>query len=458
MKLNEAKFRSPKWLRNYVDFEVNTGDDISGEPSKGSIKREKKRKEKESRQNWDQRWRSCDEDEFKQFYKEVYNKGKTVYSFDIQDIRDKWRGDNRLWDSFDNWLDKKRKKEEAKEQIKKELAELIVLIKADFQKSPYRDKFTLSKPGGSFQFTYTFDDGRVFKLDDSNGYSLYWDKVVYTIGIDWRLKFGELIREIVGNAKFRQQQQQRSGYDRYNSYGSGSSSGSSGYRSSSSSSGSSQQQRKANTPPKWKDHPKGAMYQNLKDTVKLREEQLKRATGSDRTALENELNAAKRMLDNLNKKYNFESNIQNFIQFNQIFEKSKFVDTDEFNDLLDKINDGGITSLTDIEKKRLDLFSMDDEPILDVIERMGDLTAQFKIINKKLKDLQSQGKIVDAKNLFRDEWAPLNNEMMKLEKEIESYGIELGDETFMSMMNKHRADVYGYDPDKEGDDELEMDI
>ena len=34
MKLNEAKFRSPEWLRNFVDFEVNTGDDISGEPSK----------------------------------------------------------------------------------------------------------------------------------------------------------------------------------------------------------------------------------------------------------------------------------------------------------------------------------------------------------------------------------------------------------------------------------------
>jgi hypothetical protein len=163
------------------------------------------------------------------------------------------------------------------------------------------------------------------------------------------------------------------------------------------------------------------------------------------------------MLDNLNKKYNFESNIQNFIQFNQIFEKSKFVDTDEFNTLLDKINDGGITSLTDIEKKRLDLFSMDDEPILDLIERMGDLTAQFKIINKKLKGLQSQGKIVDAKNLFRDEWGPLNDEMMKLEKIIQEYGIDLGDETFISMMNKNRADVYGYDPDNEGD-ELEMDI
>jgi len=32
-RINEAKFRSPKWLRNYLDFEVNTGDDITGQPS-----------------------------------------------------------------------------------------------------------------------------------------------------------------------------------------------------------------------------------------------------------------------------------------------------------------------------------------------------------------------------------------------------------------------------------------
>ena len=147
-----------------------------------------------------------------------------------------------------------------------------------------------------------------------------------------------------------------------------------------------------------------------------------------------------------------------FNQFNQIFEKSKFVDTDEFNTLLDKINDGGITSLTDIEKKRLDLFSMNDEPILDIIDRMGDLTAQFKEINKRLSNLSSQGKNEEAQKIFRDEWGPLNDEMMKLERIIQEYGIDLGDETFMSMMNKNRSDVYGYDPDNEGGDELEMDI
>lgn len=146
-----------------------------------------------------------------------------------------------------------------------------------------------------------------------------------------------------------------------------------------------------------------------------------------------------------------------FNQFNQIFEKSKFVDTDEFNDLLDKINDGGINSLTDIEKKRLDLFSMDDEPLLDLVNKMGDITTEFKMINKKMKDLSEQGKGVEAKNLFRDKWGPLNDEMVKLEREIESYGVQLGDEALTNLMNKHRSDVYGYDPDKEGD-ELEMDI
>ena len=152
------------------------------------------------------------------------------------------------------------------------------------------------------------------------------------------------------------------------------------------------------------------------------------------------------------------ANIQNFIQFNQIFEKSKFVDTDEFNTLLDKINDGGITSLTDIEKKRLDLFSMDDEPILDVIDRMAELSIDFDEINKRLSDLSSKGKNDEAQKIFREEWGPLNDEVTKLENTIEEYGIDLGDETFMSMMNKHRSDVYGYDVDNEGGDELEMDI
>lgn len=32
--MNEAVYRSPKWLRNFVDYEINTGEDIKGKPSK----------------------------------------------------------------------------------------------------------------------------------------------------------------------------------------------------------------------------------------------------------------------------------------------------------------------------------------------------------------------------------------------------------------------------------------
>ena len=354
---------------------------------------------------------------------------------------------------YDEWKQSAKRQAE-RDQIEREINTLYQSIISDFSSNRYSDKIETPQRNGKNAFYYKFENGKVIKLYkktpqtplDNNSYCLEWEDSIYTLAWTWTGKFIKLCNEIIDKSGPRPQRS--SGYDRYDSYGKGSSQ----------SSGSSGQRKTDNTPPKWANHPKGGMYQTLKDTVKLREEQLKKATGSDKEALQNELNAAKRMLDNLNKKYNFESNIQNFIQFNQIFEKSKFVDTDEFNDLLDKINDGGITSLTDIEKKRLDLFSMDDEPILDVIDRMGDLTAQFKEINKKLNNLSSQGKNKEAQKIFRDEWGPLNDEMTKLEEIIQEYGIDLGDETFMSMMNKNRADVYGYDPDNEGNDELEMDM
>jgi len=53
--MNESVIRSPKWLRNFVDFEVNTGEDIKGAPSKRRQKKidfeesEKRRKAEEER-------------------------------------------------------------------------------------------------------------------------------------------------------------------------------------------------------------------------------------------------------------------------------------------------------------------------------------------------------------------------------------------------------------------------
>ncbi len=454
-RITEAKFRSPKWLRNYLDFEVNTGEDITGEPSERSKKKavdkarkeaeaEKKRKEAEELARWDKRWKEIDERLFKDFYLEIYKEYLT--SYDLDRIKKMWRGDFRLWNTYDRWVEKKRTEKQEQEQIEKELNDLYRLLENDFRSAPYDDKIKTPRVNGEIVFHYTFENGKLFKME---GNKLYWDSGIYTVGLTFKGKFISLANYIVKNCRTRPR---RSGYDRYDSYGKGSSSGSSGYRQSSS------QQRQANTPPKWKDHPKGAMYQNLKDTVKLRKEQLAKTSKTDPNydALKNELETAEAMIKKMNQKYQFEG-IRNFSQFNLITESSKFVDQEEFDNLLDKIGDEGMQSLSDIEKKKLELFSKDDAPIYDLIDKMADITLRFKDINKRMDELTDAGKGDEAKKIFQDEWKRANDEIIIIEREIESYGIELGDNTFAMMMRKHRPDAYGYDPNREeGLEEMEI--
>ncbi len=128
-----------------------------------------------------------------------------------------------------------------------------------------------------------------------------------------------------------------------------------------------------------------------------------------------------------------------YLQSYKVFE-SKFVSKDDLNDLLDKISSSGITSLSDIDKKRLTLFTEGDKEIIQIIDEMGDVTLQFKELNRKLKELSDQGK--DGYELFVTEWGPLNIKMVKLEKEIESYGIMLGDPRLTLLMKRERPDAY----------------
>jgi hypothetical protein len=271
MKLNEAKYRSPEWLRNFVDFEVNTGEDIKGEPSKRKAAALEKERVAELKRQMDQR----EKDRKK-----------------ADDIRREQQARADV-----------RREKERQEQIERELNTIYNSLISDFQSAPYSDKIKTPTVNGQNAFHYTFENGKVIKVEDNR---IYWDSSIYTIGVNNRRRFILLANEMIKKGKVRPTKSS-SGYDRYNSY----SKSSSGKGSSSSSQSSSST--------KWKDHPKGAMYQSLKDTVKLREEQLKKATGSDRDALQNELNAAKKMLNNLRVKYQFE-NIKSFDEFNQIFE------------------------------------------------------------------------------------------------------------------------------------------
>ncbi len=59
-KANEAIYRSPKWMRNFLDYEVATGKDIKGEPSlraKEKMAKEKAEKEKREREERAERQR-----------------------------------------------------------------------------------------------------------------------------------------------------------------------------------------------------------------------------------------------------------------------------------------------------------------------------------------------------------------------------------------------------------------
>jgi hypothetical protein len=207
--MNESVYRSPKWLRNFLDFEINTGADIKGEPSKKEQERKEQQKQKE---------------------------------------------------------------------IKKELDDLFKLMVNDFSKHPYNDKISTPTINGETAFHYTFEDGRKVKIEGSK---IHWGGSIYTVGKWTKIKFVKLANEMIQKS-----------INRPN-----------GHRQSSSGQSQRAQQRKSHT-----GHPKEPLYNTLKQTIKQREEQLGKMskTHPDRTPLENELENAKRKLQDMKDKYQFE--------------------------------------------------------------------------------------------------------------------------------------------------------
>lgn len=121
--------------------------------------------------------------------------------------------------------------------------------------------------------------------------------------------------------------------------------------------------------------------------------------------------------------------------------ESVFVSKDEVNELLDKISYSGINSLSDIEKNRLSLFYEKDKEIITTIEEMGDITNEFRELNKKMNKLSSQGKNKEAHSLM-SYWLELNDKLRPLEQSFRKWGIELGDERLNNLMRKVRPDAY----------------
>jgi len=83
--INEGVYRSPKWLRNFADFEINTGDDIKGNSSKKQdskktgydyyekLRQEEERKKKQHKKEHEEKYLSL----FKLVRKYIYKNYKT---------------------------------------------------------------------------------------------------------------------------------------------------------------------------------------------------------------------------------------------------------------------------------------------------------------------------------------------------------------------------------------------
>jgi len=78
MKANEGVTRSPKWLRNFIDFEINTGEDIKGEPSQ---RRKKKMAEEEAARIKEKRSQEEESEKIRKKEEEkIYQENMTVIS------------------------------------------------------------------------------------------------------------------------------------------------------------------------------------------------------------------------------------------------------------------------------------------------------------------------------------------------------------------------------------------
>lgn len=215
--LNEGVYRSPKWLRKSLDYEVHTGEDIKGNVSKREVRNkalaeEKARISKEKaeserfKREWNGRWINKNDTLFKKFYKEEFpTEVKTkyndyIYNSDLENIRIKWENNPDLWIRYDKWRKKVKEEEEDQNRIKRDLDDLYHGMLNDFYNNPYRDKISTQVNGGVVGVTYRFENGDVVKINDRN---ISYKGSVYTVGLAYKSKFVALINKMISDMKNR---------------------------------------------------------------------------------------------------------------------------------------------------------------------------------------------------------------------------------------------------------------
>lgn len=298
--MNEGVFRSPKWMRNFADFEINTGEDIKGEKSKHQIKRDKKEAEEKRLKEWDRKWKETDEDQFRKFMLEEYNDFR---GSSLKDFANFFRGDDSVWTKYEKWA----KRTEEEKMMMRELTDILNEMNHDWYRNGhnYKDRIQQSYEGTMMVCKYTLIKRSKWKIpskdivmklekDGDGSYSgkskmyitfdAYWGShrsSTMTLTLNGLIvaQFVSFINNVLNTGKDRP--------------------------SSNSSNGSS---RTYSRPSSKSSDPKRNLYDTMVSTQKLREEQLRKMKANDpeRAAMQNELNVLNTKIKSMKDRYKFE--------------------------------------------------------------------------------------------------------------------------------------------------------
>ena len=326
MKQNESVFRSPKWLQDYLDFEIRTGQDIKGGKSKRQIQREQEEAEANSRRKWNVAWDRMMDDlnmkhQFKVFMVSEYPKyaGRDYLSTaEMESFKTRYRGDHTVWSNFEKFL----KKKEESDKYTLFVNEIIEEMESDWRNNGdnYSDRMSDNTSGSGRSFTYTFAKRNrknstcsrtvtmIFKKDSKGSYTgesemdIQFEIFDQYLGKNTRYNLttsGLLINRFIKFINSVTESSKRSGGGKYY----GGSSSNSNY----SNSKKSEPKGKYDTPKTGnKDRDR---YNLLKDKYKLRKEQLDGMSENDPTytSLKNELDNYKRAIDRMKDQHKFET-------------------------------------------------------------------------------------------------------------------------------------------------------
>ena len=237
----------------------------------------KKRSSPEYKQNkensklWDRMWNDhSTKSSFFNFRMERFGHGSY-----LSDIKKKYQNDMSLWTDYNKFLKESHKKEHNKNKVNSDLSVLKQRIVHDFNSNSYSDK--ISTTTGYYEevkVTYVFENGDTVSLCGKELiYTTKSNAVTYTLGLFTRNEYVNLFNSIIAELNK---------YSNRNLI-----------------------KRPTNKPSI--DHPKRKLYNTIQDTIRRREDQLRKGDyeEGDKLALENDLNNSRRKLKKIKDKYNF---------------------------------------------------------------------------------------------------------------------------------------------------------